>query len=299
MAQTAWQRPDGMVPVASLGHTSSHAGGARRSGTWGPSAWPAEVRDNVDAWPPTFRERQLLADIRRPLDRPCRVAIVSNKDGVGKSTAARILQAIFTAHRADKSVVVAASPESPGYRVHAESPGTVRGAVERIGSGTDAPLAPPPDTDFGPFIELLGSPYAIVLCDVASNLSEESTRQILDRCDLLVVVATPAVDGLYAASACLDDLRLAGYEDLADRAVCVINRIRPMPFSDLVTIDRHFARRCAEVVRVPWDTRVGQELSQHLDELRPTTRTGFYELAAAIVRGLTTSAKPREGEEEL
>lgn len=268
---------------------------------WGPEVWPEAVRQNVENWPPTFRERQLLGAVRAPLNGPRRIAIVSNKDGVGKSTTARILQAIFSACRTERSVVVDANPDQRGQYIHPEQAGTIRGVVERVGAGETPIVAPPPgDSDYPGLIRLLDTPFPIVLCDIASTLHEDVTRLILDECNQLVVVATPAVDGLYAASACLDDLRLAGYGWLADNAVCAINRIRPMPFSDLLTIDRHFSRRCREVVRIPWDARVGQRLSASLDELRPTTRTGFFELAAAVARsfGDSHATTPDKGEED-
>ncbi len=316
MAQMPWQTGDGgswpahaqggNEPVTEVtGRRISHRAGAddglrapapAAHSTWGPEFWPAAVRANVKVWPPVFRERQLVAAVRRPILGPHRIAFVSNKDGVGKTTTARILHTIFQTTRVDECALVDANTDAERAATIEPEKGRAGGIIERVDGDIFSPAA---DSDYAGLMHLLTDAYPIVLCDVGTGVGESATRQILDNCDQIVVVATPAVDGLYAASSCLDDLRAAGYAHLVDGAICAINRIRPMPFSDLLNIDRHFQRRCREVVRIPWDTRASAANATDLDELRSTTRTAFFELAAAIARtfGDPTITQPREDEE--
>ena len=254
---------------------------------WGPESWPPAIRENLTEWPPPFRERQLVSDIRTPFTGTRRIVLLSRKDGVGKGTTARILHHIFSTFRDDNAVIVDASGDAVvGKYVEAENDpdGTTPGVVQRVGKATAPVLAQPPgDTDYGQLMELAGQAYQVVLTVVGTSVDREALQSLLAQADQLVVIATPAVDGLFAASACLDDVRDAGYPELADSAIVAINRIRTMPFSDLLTIDRHFARRCAQVIRVPWDSRISEE-RPGLDHIRPTTKIGFFELAAAVAR---------------
>ncbi len=305
MSQVAWQ--SAVAPVATATGWYAVSGEDRDTDTdpgrsappahsaWGPESWPDEIRENIKVWPPLFRERQLLAAVRAPLTSPQRIAFVSNKDGVGKTTTAQILQTIFANSRGEPCALLDANTENRKLRPE--------GADKGLSPGAARPIVPPPHDPEGysDLLDLLSRAYPIVICDVGTLVGDSATRQILDSADHIVVVATPAVDGLYAASSCLDDLRSAGYGDLVDNAICAITRIRPMPFSDLLNIDRHFQRRCREVVRIPWDSRVSRDNSAELDELRPTTRTGFFELAAAVARGFgdSTTNNSLEGKENL
>jgi len=142
-------------------------------------------------------------------------------------------------------------------------------------------------------MSLLSEHYGIVLCDVGS-IGLEATGQILDHCDQIIVIGTPRLDGVYAATTCLGTMRARGYGALADDAIVALNQVRPMQFSDLLNIDRHFRRLCRRVIRITWDERLAGGQLRSLDELRPSTRTGLYELAAAIAEGIGETATPRE-----
>jgi len=279
-------------------------------GGWGPECWPELVRDNVEVWPPPLRERELTDAVRRPLAAAHRIGIISSKHGVGKSALAQILRAIYAAHRDDGAIVLDAnaedaarpgliidpvSPPRPGARAHVAASGDiVDGIVQSLGHGDSRTVTPPTgDNNYGELMTLLSEHYGIVLCDVGS-VGPEATGRILDNCDQILVVATPRLDGVYAATACLNTMRACGYGSLAENAVVALNQIRSMPFSELLNVDRHFRRLCRRVVRISWDERLAGGQLRSLDELRPTTRTGLYELAAAIAEGIGETATPRE-----
>jgi MinD-like ATPase involved in chromosome partitioning or flagellar assembly len=160
--------------------------------------------------------------------------------------------------------------------------------------GSASTLAlPPGDVGLGELMSLLAEEYELVLADIGTGTRGEALAQVLANCDQIIVVATPRLDGVYAATACLAAIRAAGFEALAARAVVALNRIKKMPFSDLVNIDRHFRRGARKVVRITWDERLAGGQLRSLDELRPTTRTGLFELAAAVAEPIGDQA-PRE-----
>jgi MinD-like ATPase involved in chromosome partitioning or flagellar assembly len=255
--------------------------------TWGPDVWPTEVRENLDEWPPKFRDRELISQIRTKLTKPLHVAVISGKSGPGKTTLSRALSNIFSSYRADKCVMLDASSErhSLGEAIK-RVVGRHRAVVApRVGSG-----------DYPQALAKVMQPYALVVTDLDADADPAVRRAVLDAADCIIVVASPVVDSVFAASGLLDTLRKDGYRKLADNSVVAINRIRRMPFSDLLNIDRHFAKKCKQVVRIPWDSRVGGEIDSHLDGIRPSTRMGLFELAAAVARraGTTKRAKARE-----
>jgi len=257
--------------------------------TWGPDVWPTEVRENLEEWPPKFRDRELISQIRTKLTRPLHVAVISGKSGPGKTTLARALSNIFSSYRSDKCVMLDASSERH----------SLTEAIKRVVGRHRAVVAPRVGSgEYSQALAKVMQPYALVVTDLGAKADPTVRRAVLDAADCIIVVATPVVDSVFAASGVLDTLRKDGYRELADNSIVAINRIRRMPFSDLLNIDRHFAKKCKQVVRIPWDSRVGGEIDSHLDGVRPSTRTGLFELAAAVARraGKTKRATAREEE---
>lgn len=309
MSSMPWQRREGTPLGYSAGsqalystehgQTDATPSSARPTTPWGPEVWPAEVRENVTTWPPTFRERQLISAIATPRQRRC-IAVVAGKSGLGRSTTARILHTIFAVHRGEGSILIDANgaPGDAACRLLTTPIGAAEAAavpgMELVGRtvNNDSPLSGV--GSYGDLLDELRRVHDVLVCDVG-NIGVASLHDILARVDQVVIMAAPTVDRVYAASSYLDWLQDSGYQQLAADAVVALNQIRPMPFTNLLNIDRHFARRCRRVIRIPWDSRVGADRSVGLDELRPTTRTGFFELASAIVRGATeSSAASRE-----
>ena len=54
---------------------------------------------------------------------------------------------------------------------------------------------------------------------------------------------------------------------------------------DLERVEQHFAARCRECVRIPWDPHLDAGAEATLDALRPETRNAYLELAAAVAAG--------------
>ncbi len=284
------------VPVAPAAH-----------GAWGPEYWPQEVRENLTTWPPTFKERQVIDAVRTPWSQPVVLSVMGRKHGVGKSTIARLLQQIYALHRNDTVVVVrhnavkerAASPDradlvpvgsSPATRSHSlpagENPSSPDAAYEvHVMPGTrlaiaDAPSSP---SEVRELLARLRKEYALVICDIEDSTPEASVFAYLSQSTQILMVATPSIDGVYAASSSLSWLREQGFRELSDKAIVCINQIRAIPFSTLVSITRYFQQHHRTVVRVVWDRAIANDVHvPDLDSLLPTTRTGLYELAAAV-----------------
>jgi MinD-like ATPase involved in chromosome partitioning or flagellar assembly len=115
---------------------------------------------------------------------------------------------------------------------------------------------------------------------------ESATRGILDAADQIVVVIAPSLDGARAASSTLDWLAQNGYERLVAGAVGVVNGIRtgngPV---DVDRVEEHFAGRCRTTVRIPWDAHLEAGAEAIVEELAPSARHAYLELAASIAAG--------------
>ena len=290
MALKAAEWPEVIGDMQSAATTEVISDAPPAHAPWGPDVWPQEVRDNLDEWPPKFRDRELIGQIRTPFVAPRRIVVLARKRGAGKTTIARALNYIYRTYRREGCALLDANGGENN---------TLRGAIERVASNKQKLVAPKVySAGYAEQIDKLTKGFPLVVIDLGETLDKRARRAILESADQVIVVATPIIDGVFAASGLLDDLREDGFGELADNATVVINRIRRMPFSDLLNIDRHFAKHCMQVVRVPFDARVGEDIDTHLDGVRPSTRTGLFELAAAVARraGNTNQVMPREKE---
>lgn len=294
-----------VIPFAALSAIArddipEHAPPAHRS--WGPDFWPEAVRENITNWPPHFRERQLIGEIRVPIATPRCIAVMSGKPGMGKTLTARMLQSIFSAYRNERVAVLDADVHGTGPHdgyVHAIGKAVVSRQRDRVGaavgggresarSQTSAATAvrrEEEEVDYRELLSLLTQHYPVVLCEIGEDLDEGTKRGILEQCNQLIVVTTPALDGLYAAGSVLDGLVKDGFGHLIPGSVLALNQIKRMCFSKLLRVDRHFAHRCRAVVRIPRDPNGEAAATSNPDELKSSTRTGFVELAAAVAAG--------------
>jgi MinD-like ATPase involved in chromosome partitioning or flagellar assembly len=51
---------------------------------------------------------------------------------------------------------------------------------------------------------------------------------------------------------------------------------------DLNRLEEHFAGRCRDVVRVPWDGHLEEGAEVDLERLAPATRDAYLQLAASV-----------------
>ncbi len=257
------------------------------------------------------RERELIAAVRAPVTGCRRIAVVSRKGGVGKTTTTLFLGHTFAEHRGDRVIALDGNPDagSLGYRVRRETNKTIthllvsREEVSRYADirafTSQAPtrlevIAADDDpritdslreADYKRAVDLLEVHYNLICMDTGTGVLESASKGILQLADQLVLVTSPSLDSGRAASATLDWLESNGHEDLVAGSVAVINGIRPKGIVDLDKVERHFQARCRAVVRVPWDEVLQAGAEAALTDLRPATRAAYLELAAKVAKG--------------
>ena len=256
------------------------------------------------------RERELATSTLVPIATCRRVAIVSRKGGIGKTTTTLMLGHTFALHRRDRVIALDANPDagSLAYRVRRETDATVTQllrAAERIqrysdmrGFTSQSPtrlevLASDDDPtisvalgepEYRDVLNVLEHHYNLILMDTGTGILDSATQGILRIADQIVVCAAPGIDASRASSLTLDWLDEHGYHDMVSDAVVVINQVRRDGGRELKSVAKHFARRCRAVVKVPWDAHLAEGLEVDVDELRPATRSAYLEAAAAVAQ---------------
>ncbi|UYP20540.1 AAA family ATPase [Rhodococcus sp. Z13] len=257
----------------------------------------------------TARLDELTAHVRQPVSGDYRIAVLSLKGGVGKTTTTVGLGSTFASLRGDSVIAVDANPDfgTLAQRIPGGSASTVRDLladaanIRRI-SDVRAHTAQAPsrlevlaserdpaasevfgEDDYRRIVDILQVFYDIVLTDCGTGIMHSVMRGVLDLAHTLVLVASPAVDAARSAAATLDWLQAHGYGDLVDRTVVVVSSARPGSANvDIDAITGHFLARCRAVQVLPFDEHLAEGGEIDLDRLRPATRTAFVELAAMV-----------------
>ncbi|MFD1832944.1 SCO5717 family growth-regulating ATPase [Streptomyces desertarenae] len=255
-------------------------------------------------------ERQRKLDlIRTPVLSCYRIAVISLKGGVGKTTTTTALGATLASERQDKVIAIDANPDAGtlGRRVRRETGATIRDLVtaipylnsymdirrftsqapsglEILANDVDPAISTTfNDEDYRRVIDVLGQQYPIILTDSGTGLLYSAMRGVLDLADQLIVISTPSVDGASSASTTLDWLSAHGYGDLVQRSITVISGVRET--GKMIKVDdivAHFRTRCRDVVVVPFDEHLAAGAELDLDMMRPRTREAYFNLAALI-----------------
>ncbi|MFJ5636001.1 SCO5717 family growth-regulating ATPase [Streptomyces goshikiensis] len=250
-----------------------------------------------------------LEQIRTPVMSCYRIAVISLKGGVGKTTTTTALGATLATERQDKILAIDANPDAGtlGRRVRRETGATIRDLVqaipylhsymdirrftsqapsglEIIANDVDPAVSTTfNDEDYRRVIETLGRQYPIILTDSGTGLLYSAMRGVLDLADQLIIISTPSVDGASSASTTLDWLSAHGYSDLVSRSLTVISGVREtskmIKTEDIV---QHFETRCRGVVVVPFDEHLATGAEVDLDLMRPKTREAYFNLSALV-----------------
>jgi MinD-like ATPase involved in chromosome partitioning or flagellar assembly len=255
-------------------------------------------------------ERQRKLDlIRTPVLSCYRIAVISLKGGVGKTTTTTALGSTLATERQDKILAIDANPDAGtlGRRVRRETGATIRDLVqaipylnsymdirrftsqapsglEIIANDVDPAVSTTfNDEDYRRAIDVLGKQYPIILTDSGTGLLYSAMRGVLDLADQLIIISTPSVDGASSASTTLDWLSAHGYADLVQRSITVISGVRET--GKMIKVDdivQHFQTRCRGVVVVPFDEHLAAGAEVDLDMMRPKTREAYFNLSALI-----------------
>jgi len=267
---------------------------------------------NLGLSPADRRRADLLARARTPVTGCYRVAVISLKGGVGKTTTTAALGAMFANLRGDRVIAVDANPDRGTLieRVPRESGATVRhllqsrDQVRRYGDiraftsqsptrlevlasdadpGASSALS---EQDYRDAVDTLERFYNLILTDCGTGLLHDAMRGVLGLASSLVVVSSASLDGARSASATLDWLEAHGMAELASNAVVVISSVRPGGgIVDVMQLEDHFAARCRAVVTIPYDPHLEAGGVLDVDELDEETLQAYRELAAAVGEG--------------
>ncbi|PZT77028.1 MULTISPECIES: SCO5717 family growth-regulating ATPase [unclassified Streptomyces] len=247
--------------------------------------------------------------IRTPVLSCYRIAVISLKGGVGKTTTTTALGATLASERQDKILAIDANPDAGtlGRRVRRETGATIRDLVhaiphlnsymdirrftsqapsglEIIANDVDPAVSTTfNDEDYRRAIDVLGKQYPIILTDSGTGLLYSAMRGVLDLADQLIIISTPSVDGASSASTTLDWLSAHGYAELVQRSITVISGVRET--GKMIKVDdivQHFRTRCRGVVVVPFDEHLSAGAEVDLDMMRPKTREAYFNLSALV-----------------
>jgi MinD-like ATPase involved in chromosome partitioning or flagellar assembly len=259
--------------------------------------------------PADVHRRELTVRVNQPLLGCYKIAMLSLKGGVGKTTVTATLGATFASLRGDRVVAVDANPDrgTLSQKIPLETSATVRNLLrdaQRVRRYTDVRaytsqgasrlevLASEQDPavseafsedDYRRTVNLLEHFYNIVLTDCGTGLMHSAMYGVLGVADQLIVVSSGSIDGARSASATMDWLEAHGHGDLVANAVAVINCVhRSAGGVDLDRVAEHFGARCRTVVRIPFDAHLEEGAEVDLDRLEPATRLALLELAAAV-----------------
>ncbi|ASO18135.1 MinD-like ATPase involved in chromosome partitioning or flagellar assembly [Actinoalloteichus hoggarensis] len=264
---------------------------------------------NLGESPAERQRRELIARINQPLQGCYKIAMLSLKGGVGKTTTTATLGSTFASLRGDRVIAVDANPDrgTLSQKIPLETTATVRhllrdaarirkysdvraytsqgpSRLEVLASEQDPAVSEAfSEEDYRRTVTLLEHFYNVVLTDCGTGLMHSAMRGVLDIADSLIIVSSGSIDGARSASATLDWLDAHGYRNLVSRSVAVINSVRPGSGKvDLDKLTQHFAARCRAVCRVPFDAHLEEGAEIELDRLAPDTRLGLLELAATV-----------------
>ncbi|MGP4015208.1 AAA family ATPase [Saccharopolyspora sp. 5N708] len=264
---------------------------------------------NFGEGPADRLRRELITRVNQPLQGCYKIAMLSLKGGVGKTTTTATLGSTFSSLRGDRVIAVDANPDrgTLSQKIPLETTATVRhllrdahrirkysdvraytsqgpSRLEILASEQDPAVSEAfSEDDYRRTVTLLEHFYNVVLTDCGTGLMHSAMKGVLDLADSLVIVSSSSIDGARSASATLDWLDAHGYGDLVVRSVAVINSVRPA--SGKVDVDKlaaHFAARCRAVSKIPFDPHLEEGAEVELDRLDASTRMALLELAAIV-----------------
>nr|WP_324608323.1 AAA family ATPase [Mycolicibacterium setense] len=274
---------------------------------------------NVGESPKITHRNNLIAEVSQPLQGCYRIALMSLKGGVGKTTITATLGATFASIRGDRVVAVDANPDrgTLSQKVPLETAATVRhllrdaegierysdvraytsqgpSRLEVLASESDPAVSEAfSSDDYLRALEVLERFYSLVLTDCGTGLMHSAMSAVLSKADVLVVISSGSVDGARSASATLDWLDAHGHQDLVRNSIAVINAVRPRSGKvDLAKVVDHFSRRCRAVRLVPFDPHLEEGAEISLDRLKPGTREALIELAAVVASDFPGARRP-------
>ena len=251
-----------------------------------------------------------MAKIRQPIVGDFRIAVLSVKGGVGKTTTTVGLGSALAMVRSDRIVAVDANPDRGTLAeriVDTSTASTVRdllrdahvyryadvrshtrmspSRLEVLASEQDPEVAEVfGEADYRRTMDILGDFYNVILTDCGTGIMHSSMAAVLDLAHTIVLVSSPAIDAARSASATLDWLAQHGHGALAREAHVVLSGARGGASMErnLEMIHEHFAARCASVHVVPFEPHLAAGATFDFAELSAPSAQTYLDLAGAV-----------------
>jgi putative peptide zinc metalloprotease protein len=267
-----------------------------------------------------LRQRELVAQVKTPITGCRKVAFISRKGGVGKTTMCLLVGHTFASFRGDRVVALDANPDAGtlGHRLRRDTTETVATLLRdrrAIGRYADARAYTSQAStrleviagderseiadalsraDVDQAVALLERHFNLLCLDTAAGVLGSAAQGVLEVADQAVIVSAASLDAARAASATLDWLEDHGHYEIASSAVAVLNGIRVDSRGvDVERIQEHFSARCRACICIPWDPHLDIGAEVALEQLRSDTRQALLELAAEIASGFTEPKQRR------
>ncbi|MFE0750238.1 AAA family ATPase [Gordonia sp. NPDC058843] len=264
--------------------------------------------------------QQLLERVNRPVRGDYRIAVLSLKGGVGKTTTTVGLGSTFASLRGDRVIAVDANPDlgTLAQRIPQQTRSTVRdlladenvyrysdvrahtsqapSRLEVLASERDPAMAEAfNEEEYRGVITVLQRFYNIIITDCGTGLSHSAMNGVLDLANTIILVSSPALDGARSAGATLDWLEAHGFGHLVSRAVVVLSSSRPGSSTiDTDQLGQHFLTRCRAVHKIPFDDHLAEGADVDLELMSKPTKRSFVELATTIADDFSGGPGHRE-----
>jgi MinD-like ATPase involved in chromosome partitioning or flagellar assembly len=258
------------------------------------------------------KERQrneLFEHIRQPIVGDFRIAVLSIKGGVGKTTTTLGLGSALATVRTDRVIAVDANPDrgtlaervpdtstsstvrdllrDPNIKRYADVRNHTRMAPSRLevlASEQDPAVAEIfGETDYRRTVDILRHYYNIILTDCGTGIMHSAMAGVLDLANAIVLVGLPAIDAARSASATLDWLAQHGHGALVREAHVVLTS--PKRGAAALKLDKvveHFDARCRSTHVIPFEPHLAEGADFDFRLLKPATRQAYLELAGAV-----------------
>jgi MinD-like ATPase involved in chromosome partitioning or flagellar assembly len=258
------------------------------------------------------REKEdLLALIRQPIAGDFRIAVLSIKGGVGKTTTTLGLGSAMAMVRSDRVIAVDANPDrgtlaervsdsstastvrdllsDPNINRYADVRSHTRMAGSRLEvlASEQEPAVSEVfgETDYRRTVDILRHYYNIILTDCGTGIMHSAMAGVLDLAHAIVLVSSPAMDAARSASATLDWLMQHGHSALVREAHVVLSSSRPGSAAmNLDKVCEHFEARCRSIHLIPFDPHLAEGADIDFSLLNPQTLQAYLELAGAVAQ---------------
>ena len=281
-------------------------------------------RVNLGLSPAEVKYADMVAAIRQPITGDYKLAVVSLKGGVGKTTTTVTLGSMFAELRkGDRVVALDANPDFGNLvsRVAKQTNTTVKdlladGNLSRYGDvrrhtsqnnhglevvAGERDLAQSErfsKAEFERVMAVLEQHYSLILSDCGTGVINEAMAGVLDTTNGMILVSSVTIDGARAVSANIEWLRLHGYQHLVEHAVVVLNSNKTDKSSaNIEQLQDHFSPYVRAVHVIPFDHHLAEGGEVNLNLLNKKTRRAFEELAEIIATDFpsATGKHTREG----